>query len=170
MFDEEKGAMTALTPGRVFLQQTSAAVYVGPSADSEVAARLQEGAPFDILPTAEEAGAAWISVQTVAGQRGFIRSGTKTTTPERLRAERETIQRGYAIGQGKMAMGGAIFLFGAATLVYSLFFANGQKEPFVVYYIAIAGGAGEFLWGLEQIAQVRSALNKFDTLWRKALQ
>ena len=167
MFNEEKGA--ALTPGRVFLQQTSAAVYVAPSTDSEVAARLQEGNPFDVLPMAEDAGAAWIAVQTVAGQTGFIRSGAKTTTPERLRRERETIQRGYPIGQGKMAMGSAIFLLGCAVTAYSLFLANAREGPIVVYYGAIAVGAGEFLWGLEQVAQVRSTLEKFDALWREAL-
>ena len=170
MFNEENGLSDAPPSGRVFLQQTSAAVYAGASADSEVLTRLQEGNSFDILPVAKDAAAGWLAIKTVTGEIGFIRSNTKTTTPERLRLEKESIQRGYAIGQGKMAMGAAIFLFGCATLFYFYLYAGKGQGHFALYYGAVAVGAGEFLWGLEQIVHVRSALEKFDALWREAFQ
>jgi hypothetical protein len=170
MFNEENSVSNAPPSGRVFLQQTSAAVYAGGSEDAEVLTRLQEGKPFDILPVAEDAGAGWFAIRTSAGETGFIRSNTKTTTPERLRLEREAVQRGYAIGQGKMAMGAAIFLFGCATIFYFFLFEGRAQGPFALYYGAIAVGAGEFLWGLEQVVHVRAALGKFDALWREAFQ
>jgi hypothetical protein len=150
-----------------YIHQTSAAVYAAPKADSGEVVRLHEGNSVRILPDEGKANAGWLQVQTGTGQNGFMKANTKTITREALVEERAKIARGYSLGRGKMAMGGFIAFLGLALLIGPFLFSP-QPHTMVVWYGAIAFGAAEFLWGLEQVTNVRRTLKKFDETWREA--
>src|SRR2546421_696431 len=137
MNDTISDPSVASLPNRVFIHQTGVAVYALPSSDADVLVRLHEGNPLTLLGPQDEANPGWLPVQAGSGQKGFIKANTRLTTREQLLAERERTRRGYTLGRGKMVMGGAIFLFGAASLAFFLLFADKHAGPFVIYYGAI---------------------------------
>jgi hypothetical protein len=154
-------------PSTVFVHQTSAIVYAQAFADAAVLARLNEGTALNLLLSQSQVAPGWLPVQTSSGQTGFIKATTKITTREQLQMEREQTRRGYKLGWVKIVMGGVLCLFGCATILAPFFVQHG---PLVIYYGAAAGGAGEFLWGLEQVVNVRRGLKEFDALWQEAMR
>ena len=171
MFNEETASSAALKKGRAFICQTSAALYASPSPDAEVIARLAEGTPVDAVAESAETHAAWLPVQTSAGQSGFIRVNTQLTTREELLHKRTAIQNSGKMGHVQMVIGSILCLCGIAATIGTYLMSEKYKmtNPIFVCYGAVVVGGGQFLWGLEQTASSRHTLKRFDALWQQAL-
>lgn len=170
MFEENNDSAVMRTPGRVFLHQTGAIVYTLPSSNSDVVVRLNEGNPLDICAPSDETKAGWLPVQTVAGQSGYIKATTKITTHEQVMIERLKLRRNGEWGRRQMFIGAGIFLLGIVLTIASFFLSSERETTIFVFTGAIVAGAGEFFWGMQQIANARYTLKQFDILWQEALK